>query len=177
MTQVFDEVYAASAGAVNAAYFLAGQAGYATTILPEGQYHALHSPFMAPPGWTSMNCSNRSSVADPPRRKILASRSQFFIVVADAITGNRSWPAQSSAVPVLTLKQAVQCLCCTTALSTSRQVSTTAADQSFADYGRDRKRLHGPARSAHTSRKLSRMRSNGLEQGLFNLRCAKGMWD
>src|SRR5215813_3570940 len=32
MTQVFDEVYGASAGAVNAAYFLAGQAGYATTI-------------------------------------------------------------------------------------------------------------------------------------------------
>src|ERR1043165_8247618 len=32
MTQVFDEVYGASAGAVNAAYFLAGQAGYATPI-------------------------------------------------------------------------------------------------------------------------------------------------
>src|SRR4051794_6261965 len=32
MTHVFDEVYGASAGAVNAAYFLAGQAGYATTI-------------------------------------------------------------------------------------------------------------------------------------------------
>src|SRR2546425_8993330 len=32
MTEVFDEVYGASAGAVNAAYFLAGQAGYATTI-------------------------------------------------------------------------------------------------------------------------------------------------
>src|SRR5438046_8245458 len=32
MTPVFDEVYGASAGAVNAAYFLAGQAAYATTI-------------------------------------------------------------------------------------------------------------------------------------------------
>src|SRR6478736_2956717 len=32
MTGVFDEVYGASAGAVNAAYFLAGQAAYATTI-------------------------------------------------------------------------------------------------------------------------------------------------
>src|SRR2546425_13217613 len=32
MTAVFDEVYAASAGAVNAAYFLAGQAAYATSI-------------------------------------------------------------------------------------------------------------------------------------------------
>src|ERR1051326_4914336 len=32
LTDVFDEVYGASAGAVNAAYFLAGQAGYATTI-------------------------------------------------------------------------------------------------------------------------------------------------
>src|SRR5215469_3391695 len=32
MTQVFDEVYGASAGAVNAAYFLAGQAAYATSI-------------------------------------------------------------------------------------------------------------------------------------------------
>ena len=31
MTDVFDEVYGASAGAVNAAYFLAGQAAYATT--------------------------------------------------------------------------------------------------------------------------------------------------
>jgi predicted acylesterase/phospholipase RssA len=32
MTNVFDEVYGASAGAVNAAYFLAGQANYATSI-------------------------------------------------------------------------------------------------------------------------------------------------
>src|SRR5262249_44918899 len=32
MTDVFDEIYAASAGAVNAAYFLAGQAAYATSI-------------------------------------------------------------------------------------------------------------------------------------------------
>src|SRR6266851_3467508 len=32
MTDVFDEVYGASAGAVNAAYFLASQAAYATTI-------------------------------------------------------------------------------------------------------------------------------------------------
>src|SRR5438067_13351561 len=32
MQEVFDEVYGASAGAVNAAYFLAGQASYATTI-------------------------------------------------------------------------------------------------------------------------------------------------
>src|SRR5213083_237209 len=32
MTEVFDEMYGASAGAVNAAYFLAGQAAYATTI-------------------------------------------------------------------------------------------------------------------------------------------------
>src|SRR5881296_568598 len=32
MTEVFDEVYGASAGAVNGAYFLAGQAAYATTI-------------------------------------------------------------------------------------------------------------------------------------------------
>src|SRR5947208_11439555 len=32
MTEVFDEVYGGSAGAVNAAYFLAGQAAYATTL-------------------------------------------------------------------------------------------------------------------------------------------------
>src|ERR671927_210836 len=32
LTEAFDEVYGASAGAVNAAYFLAGQAAYATTI-------------------------------------------------------------------------------------------------------------------------------------------------
>src|SRR5437667_3879965 len=32
LTEVFDEVYGASAGAVNAAYFLAGQAACATTI-------------------------------------------------------------------------------------------------------------------------------------------------
>ena len=32
MTNVFDEVYGASAGALNAAYFLAGQAAYATSI-------------------------------------------------------------------------------------------------------------------------------------------------
>ena len=32
ITEAFDEVYGASAGAVNAAYFLAGQAAYATTL-------------------------------------------------------------------------------------------------------------------------------------------------
>ena len=32
MTVAFDEVYGASAGAVNAAYFLAGQAAYATSL-------------------------------------------------------------------------------------------------------------------------------------------------
>src|SRR5438477_4680687 len=32
LTDAFDEVYGASAGAMNAAYFLAGQAGYATPI-------------------------------------------------------------------------------------------------------------------------------------------------
>src|SRR5499427_10902305 len=32
LTEAFDEIYGASAGAVNAAYFLAGQAAYATTI-------------------------------------------------------------------------------------------------------------------------------------------------
>src|SRR4051812_11204339 len=32
MTAAFDQVYGASAGAVNAAYFLAGQAAYATSI-------------------------------------------------------------------------------------------------------------------------------------------------
>src|ERR1043166_4327319 len=32
LTEAFDEVYGASAGAVNAAYFLAGQAAWATTI-------------------------------------------------------------------------------------------------------------------------------------------------
>src|SRR3989442_4926282 len=32
MTEVFDEVYGGSAGAVNAAYFLAGQAAYATAL-------------------------------------------------------------------------------------------------------------------------------------------------
>src|SRR5437588_12812210 len=87
MTNVFDEVYGASAGAVNAAYFLAGQAGYATTIY----YQKINNTRFIGRFWhrkivnidelfDAIIKSERPLCVD----KALASRSQLFITIADA---------------------------------------------------------------------------------------------
>src|SRR6266576_7212705 len=90
LTTVFDEVYGASAGAVNAAYFLAGQAAYATTIY----YQKINNTRFIRRFWhrkivniddlfDSIIKSERPLRVD----KMLASRSQFYITIADAQTG------------------------------------------------------------------------------------------
>src|SRR5262245_57732097 len=110
MTRVFDEVYGASAGAVNAAYFLAGQAGYATTIY----YQKVNNTRFIRPMWhrqvvdldelfDAIVCRERPLQIE----KVLASPSQFFVVVADATNGESFLAhAQSSGTPVITLLKA-----------------------------------------------------------------------
>jgi predicted patatin/cPLA2 family phospholipase len=110
MTQVFDEVYGASAGAVNAAYFLAGQAGYATTIY----YQKVNNTRFIRRMWHRQVVDLDELFDSIVRRerplhveKVLASPSQFFVVVADARTGESFLVnAHSSATPVLTLLKA-----------------------------------------------------------------------
>src|SRR5947199_6596933 len=82
MTPVFDEVYGASAGAVNAAYFLAGQAAYATTIY----YQKINNTRFIRRFWQrkivdidglfdSIVAGKQPLQVD----KVLSARSQFFI--------------------------------------------------------------------------------------------------
>src|SRR5262245_35308531 len=102
MTQVFDQVYGASAGAVNAAYFLAGQAGYATTIY----YQKVNTTRFIRRMWHRQVVDLDElfdSIVGRERpllvQKVQVSRSEFFIVVADAITGQSFLAhAQSSSV-------------------------------------------------------------------------------
>jgi predicted patatin/cPLA2 family phospholipase len=110
MTPVFDEVYGASAGAVNAAYFLAGQAAYATTIY----YQKINNTRFIRRLWhrkivdiddlfDSIIAGDRALRLD----KVLASRSRLFITIADAATGEAFLThAQASATPLLTLLKA-----------------------------------------------------------------------
>src|SRR2546421_8185149 len=110
MTPVFDEVYGASAGAVNAAYFLAGQAAYATTIY----YQKINNTRFIRRFWhrkiVDIDDLFDSIIAGQrPLRieKVLAARSQFFITIADASTGEAFLGhAQTSQTPLLTLLKA-----------------------------------------------------------------------
>jgi len=110
MTEVFDEVYGGSAGAVNAAYFLAGQAAYATSLY----YQKINNTRFLRRFWhrkiVDIDDLFDSIIAgDRPLRiyKVLASRSQFFVTIADACTGEAFiGHAQSSRTPLLTLLKA-----------------------------------------------------------------------
>lgn len=110
MTGLFDEVYGASAGAVNAAYFLAGQAGYATTIY----YQKINNTRFIRRMWhrkiVDIDDLFDSIIArERPLRvdKVLASRSRLLITIADAGTGEAFLTeAQSSSTPLLTLLKA-----------------------------------------------------------------------
>jgi predicted patatin/cPLA2 family phospholipase len=110
MTPVFDEVYGASAGAVNAAYFLAGQAAYATSIY----YQKINNTRFIRRLWhrkivdiddlfDSIIAGERPLHVD----EVLAARSRFFVTVADACTGEAFLiEAQSSRTPLLTILKA-----------------------------------------------------------------------
>jgi predicted patatin/cPLA2 family phospholipase len=110
MTEIFDEVYGASAGAVNAAYFLAGQAACATAIY----YQKINNTRFIRRFWRR-KVVNIDALFDSiimrerPLRvdKVLASRSQLFITIADAGTGEAFLAhAQTSCMPLLTLLKA-----------------------------------------------------------------------
>ena len=81
MTEVFDEVYGGSAGAVNAAYFLAGQAAYATSLY----YQKINTTRFLRRFWHRKiididDLFDSIIAGDRPLRidKVLASRSQLF---------------------------------------------------------------------------------------------------
>ncbi len=110
MSGAFDEVYGASAGALNAAYFLAGQASYATTIY----YQKINNTRFIRRSWhlriveiddlfESVIAGERALCVE----KVLASRSDFHIAIADACSGEAFLShAQTSGVPLLTLLKA-----------------------------------------------------------------------
>ena len=110
LTNVFDEVYGASAGAVNAAYFLAGQSAYATSIY----YQKINNTRYLRRFWHRQivnidDLFDSIIVSERPLNveKVMASQSQFFITIADARTGEAFLaPAQASETPLLTLLKA-----------------------------------------------------------------------
>jgi predicted patatin/cPLA2 family phospholipase len=110
MSDVFDEVYGASAGAANAAYFLAGQAAYATSIY----YQKINNTRILRRLWhrkiVDIDGLFDSVIAgDRPLRidRVLASRSRLFITITDVSTGEAFVElAQSNEVPLLTLLKA-----------------------------------------------------------------------
>jgi predicted patatin/cPLA2 family phospholipase len=110
MTGVFDEVYGASAGAVNAAYFLAGQAAYATTIY----YQKINNTRFIRRLWHSkiVDLDDLFDTIIAGERqlcvsRVLESRPKFFITIADALTGEAFLvEARSGAAPLLTLLKA-----------------------------------------------------------------------
>lgn len=110
MTQVFDEIYAASAGAVNAAYFLANQAAYATTIY----YQKINNTRFLRRVWHRKvvdidDLFDTVIARERPLHisKVLASKTRLFISIADACTGEAFLSeAQTSTTPLLTLLKA-----------------------------------------------------------------------
>ena len=90
LTAVFDDVYGTSAGAINAAYFLAGQAAYGATIYYEDINNAQFINFARVTKMLDVDFLFDEILA---RRKalnvdrVLASPSRFFISLADAATG------------------------------------------------------------------------------------------
>src|SRR5262249_56037950 len=89
MTDVLNEIYAASAGAVNAAYFLAGQAAYATSIY----YQKINNTQILRHLWNRKivdidDLFDSVIARDRPLRvdRVLASRSRLFITIPDPPT-------------------------------------------------------------------------------------------
>jgi predicted patatin/cPLA2 family phospholipase len=90
LTRVFDEVYAASAGAINAAYFLAGQAAYGATIYYEDINNRQFIDFrrfrkVLDVDFLFDRILTRQKALDVAG--VLASPSRFMISLTDAATG------------------------------------------------------------------------------------------
>jgi predicted patatin/cPLA2 family phospholipase len=110
MTSVFDHVYGASAGALNAAYFLAGQAAYAVSI-----YHQdLNNGRFFKPIWHSklidIDYLFDEIIARTKRlrvERVLDSESRLHVVVGDAATARALLiDPKSASVPLLTVLKA-----------------------------------------------------------------------
>jgi predicted patatin/cPLA2 family phospholipase len=114
LSHAFDEVYGCSAGSVNAAYFLAGQAAYGTSIY----YQDINdSRFINPWRWWRVADVDYvfdvvvSHVKPLLADKVLASPSQLFVSIMDARTGEALVVhAQKSRAPLLTLLKASSAL-------------------------------------------------------------------
>ena len=109
-TRLFDEVYGCSAGAVNASYFLAGQAAFGTTIYYENINNAR---FINPWRWRRIVDVDFLFDTVVPHEKpllvdrILASPSRLLISITDAGTGEAFLvDPRSTPVPFLTLLRA-----------------------------------------------------------------------
>jgi predicted patatin/cPLA2 family phospholipase len=96
LTDGFDGVYGSSAGAINAAYFLAGQASVGTTIYSEdiNNHHFidLRRPMRGRPivdlGFLIDDVAERRKPLDYAR--VLAARAPLTVIATDVATGDRA---------------------------------------------------------------------------------------
>ena len=90
LTEAFDEVYACSSGAINAAYFLSGQAAYSATIY----YAEVNNRKLIDPLRVSKVLDLDFLFGEVMRRRkpldiarVLSSPSRLRISITDALTG------------------------------------------------------------------------------------------
>jgi predicted patatin/cPLA2 family phospholipase len=109
-TEVFDDIYGASAGAVNGAYFMAGQAAYATAMY----YQFANSAQVMKPLWRGKRVDLDYlfdiviSRLRPLRvEKVLAGPTRLHVVLADSATGEAFLVNPSeSRTPMITILKA-----------------------------------------------------------------------
>ena len=96
LTTAFDNVYGSSAGAINAAYFLAGQAGVGTTIYYEDiNNNRFINPWRAMNGRPIVDLGFLIDVVAVHRKplevaRVLAAPSPLSVMATDAATGRRA---------------------------------------------------------------------------------------
>jgi len=114
LSRVFDDVYGCSAGAINASFFLAGQAAYGTTIYYQNinnRKFIHHLRFRKILDLEFL--FDRVLVHEKPLlvTRVLNGPSRFFVSVTDVDSGSaRLIHAQESSVPLLTLLKASSAL-------------------------------------------------------------------
>jgi len=105
LTSAFDEVYSCSAGAINAAYFLAGQAAYGTTIYYEDINNRNFINPLRVNNILNLDFLFKTIISERKPLdvdRVLASPSRLFISITDAKTGSGFLiEGQNSAFPLL----------------------------------------------------------------------------
>lgn len=113
-TDLFDAVYGTSAGACNAAYFLASQAALSTTVYYRDINNLRFINLLRLHKLVDLDYVLDVVIArERPLHvaKVLASRSKFFVTLLDSISGKGFLvDAQRSSVPLLTLLKASSAL-------------------------------------------------------------------